>query len=96
MPNHFESNQLLYTTITVFLAASAIYLLAGNAYAADPAPAGAGEAMGFLAFDKNGDGFIDVKEATANPDLEKKFDAVDTDKDGRISMEEYNKGFAMR
>jgi len=53
-------------------------------------------ANGFLAFDTNQDGFVDAREAGANPLLQQSFDAVDTDKDGRLSMEEFNKGFATR
>ena len=54
--------------ITAFIAVSAFYLFAGNASAADPAPASGNltEIKGFLAFDTNGDSYIDAKEAQAD------------------------------
>ncbi len=38
--------------------------------------------------DKNKDGFIDRTEAKALPRLEKNFDQIDTNKDGKLSEEE--------
>jgi hypothetical protein len=78
--------------------ASALCFVAPVASAADPAPADSKNPLskGFLALDINRDGYIDYKEATANPALDKNFDAVDTDKDGRLTPDEYNKGFALK
>jgi hypothetical protein len=47
--------------------------------------------MGAAAFkkaDKDHDGTLDQKEAKAMPDVAKNFDAIDTDKDGTVSLEE--------
>ena len=84
--------------IIAFLAVSAFYLFAGSVSAADPAPASGNltEVKGFLAFDADGDGYIDAKEAQADEELLKEFITIDVDADGRVSMEEYNKGFAIR
>ncbi|MEE7548668.1 calcium-binding protein [Xanthomonas sp. Kuri4-1] len=38
--------------------------------------------------DKNGDGFIDRSEAAAAPKLAARFDALDTNKDGKLSRDE--------
>ena len=38
--------------------------------------------------DANGDGFITREEAKGHPMLEKNFDAIDTNKDGKLSREE--------
>ena len=42
----------------------------------------------FEAMDANGDGFIDRREAAANPTLEGEFRAVDGNSDGRLDREE--------
>jgi Ca2+-binding EF-hand superfamily protein len=42
----------------------------------------------FKAADKNGDGTLDKTEAAALPNVSKNFDAIDTDKDGTVSLEE--------
>lgn len=39
-------------------------------------------------FDKDGDGFISRQEAAGNKMLEKNFDAIDSNKDGKLSKEE--------
>ena len=47
--------------------------------------------MGAAAFtkaDKDNDGTLDRKEAKAMPRVAKNFDAIDTDKDGTVSLEE--------
>src|SRR5262245_13507389 len=43
----------------------------------------------FLALDRNRDGYISKVEALANPEVQKRFAAFDTDKDGRLSEAEY-------
>lgn len=40
------------------------------------------------AADTNGDGFIDRTEAQGLPPIAKRFDELDTDRDGRLSMQE--------
>lgn len=80
------------------IAATALCLVAPSANAADPVPVDAKStaSRGFLALDINRDGFIDYKEATANPELLKGFDVVDTDKDGKLAPEEYSKIFVSK
>ena len=54
-------------------------------------------AMGDAAFkkaDKDNDGTLDRKEAKAMPNVAKNFDAIDTDKDGTVSLNEVH--IAMR
>jgi hypothetical protein len=49
----------------------------------------------FKKADKDNDGTLDRKEAKAMPRVAKNFDAIDTDKDGTVSLEEvhtYMKG----
>lgn len=45
-------------------------------------------AAAFKKADKDHDGTLDQKEAKAMPDVAKNFDAIDTDKDGTVSLEE--------
>ena len=80
------------------IATTALCLVAPGVYAADPAPVDAKSnvSRGFLALDINRDGYIDYKEATANPELLKGFDAADTDKDGKLTPEEYTKSFVLK
>ena len=49
------------------------------------------EAVGFPALDENGDGFITPDEAKGTY-LAPKFDAIDTDRDGRLSPSEVGAG----
>jgi len=42
----------------------------------------------FKKADKDNDGTLDRKEAKAMPHVAKNFDAIDTDKDGTVSLEE--------
>src|SRR6266852_3434652 len=51
------------------------------------------EAVGFQALDDNEDGFISRDEAKGTS-LENRFDALDTDHDGRLSPSEVNAGRA--
>lgn len=48
---------------------------------------GRGEGM-FARFDTNGDGFIDRTEAANRPRLAQNFDAIDSNRDGRLSKDE--------
>ncbi len=45
-------------------------------------------AAAFKNADKDGDGTLDKEEAKAMPRVEKNFDAIDADKDGKVSMQE--------
>jgi Ca2+-binding EF-hand superfamily protein len=45
-------------------------------------------AAAFKKADKDNDGTLDRKEAKAMPDVSKNFDAIDTDHDGTVSMDE--------
>jgi len=42
----------------------------------------------FKKADKDGDGTLDKEEAKAMPNVAKNFDAIDTDKDGTVSLKE--------
>jgi Ca2+-binding EF-hand superfamily protein len=50
----------------------------------------------FAALDKNGDGMIDRAEAAGHPRLEKSFDAIDTNRDGRLSADEIKAAYGAR
>ena len=54
-----------------------------------PARAGDDSAAEFTKLDKNKDGFIEKSEATMEPKLLGKWADADTDKDGKISKEEF-------
>ena len=45
-------------------------------------------AIAFKKADKDSDGTLDREEAKAMPHVAKNFDAIDTDKDGTVSLEE--------
>jgi Ca2+-binding EF-hand superfamily protein len=45
-------------------------------------------AAAFTKADKDHDGTLDQKEAKAMPDVAKNFEAIDTDKDGTVSLKE--------
>ena len=45
-------------------------------------------AAAFKKADRNNDGTLDRKEAKAMPDVSRNFDAIDTDNDGTVSMDE--------
>ncbi|MFT4249532.1 MAG: EF-hand domain-containing protein [Pseudomonas sp.] len=73
-------------------------LSGGVAFATDTLPAGAPKPpqAKLAALDKNGDGFVDRGEATADPKLAAKFDELDKDKDGKLSADELRRGFGQR
>ena len=75
------------------LAATAVYMAAPKANAADPSLT---EAKTFAALDINQDGFIDKKEAGTSPSVAKVFDSADTDRDGRLSPPEYAKASSLK
>ncbi len=69
----------------------ALAFVSTTSFAADPAPAT--PAPGTLpermkSADANGDGLLDKEEAKAFPRLAKRFDQIDTDKDGKLSPAE--------
>ena len=79
-------------TLALAALASALFMTAHRANAADPSPV---EAQSFAALDINQDGFIDKREAVASPHLAKVFDAADTNRDGRLSPQEYAKASSL-
>lgn len=99
-------SHLAHFLIYGLFTALALWLAIGTAGAADavapePAPAEAAgnvdtEVGGFLVFDTSRDGYIDPQEATADPSLAKEFNKVDVNQDGRLSLDEFNMGFAMK
>ena len=54
-----------------------------------PARAGDDDAAEFAKLDKNKDGFLDKTEATMEPKLLGKWAEADTNKDGKVSKEEF-------
>jgi len=50
-------------------------------------------AKAFPALDRNLDGFLDRREAADSPSLMAVFGEVDTNKDGRLSADEYARAF---
>jgi len=54
-----------------------------------PARAGDDDAAEFARLDKNKDGFLDKGEATMEPKVLAKWSDADTNKDGKISKEEF-------
>ncbi len=78
---------------SVLLFAGLSLVAAGQAFAQSTAPKPAtGEQADvstvFNQADTNGDGRLSRQEAQAIPGLAERFDAVDTDKDGAISLQE--------
>lgn len=69
-----------------------ILAAAGMAAFSGAAVAQSGGAPTFAAADTNHDGFVDFQEAqVAYPGLDQKnFDQVDTNKDGKLTQDEYN------
>jgi len=78
---------------SVLLFAGLSLAAAGQAFAQSTAPkpdagAQADVAAVFKQADADGDGRLSPQEAQAIPGLSERFDAVDTDKDGAISLQE--------
>lgn len=95
MMKQLKSYRNLSLTCALFTA-SALYLAAPVASAADAplSKAKNPETISFVELDANRDGFIDRKEASIVPALHKDFDALDTDKDGKLNVGEYARGSA--
>jgi EF-hand domain pair len=90
---------------TVVLAASALALAVGSAWAADKplddtnrdgklskkevSNASRSDESGFARLDKNKDGYISKAEAKGEPELTKNFDKWDLNNDGKINRAEY-------
>lgn len=85
--------QFLRPFLSGLLAATTLIAVAPAARATD---VGATETTSFAALDVNQDGFIDKKEASILPSLMKVFDALDVDKDGRLSPAEYAKASSLK
>ena len=84
-------------TISLILAASVV-AASGIAIAAPQAAGGKADAprqdhKGKL--DTNNDGFVDRAEAAKHPRLAERFDQLDSNKDGKLSMDELRAGHAM-
>jgi Ca2+-binding EF-hand superfamily protein len=68
----------------ILAGASALALVAGNAFAERPA-----NDPGFNKLDANKDGYLTRTEAARNPDLVKNFKQADKNGDGKLSRTEY-------
>ncbi len=71
--------------------ASAILLSIGSAQAAD---SGSAKTPTFSQLDTNHDGYIDVREAAASPEVSSWLGAADQDKDGKLSLKEFTAAMA--
>lgn len=69
------------------IAAATLALAAGPAFAADRNAQA--DPPGFNELDKDNDGFVTRAEAQRNPNLVKRFEKADDDKDGRLTRGEY-------
>src|SRR6266545_434358 len=79
---------------TAVLAASALALAVGSAWADDKDKSTVGNATrsddsGFAKLDKNKDGYISKAEARGEAELSKNFDKWDLNNDGKINRAEY-------
>jgi Ca2+-binding EF-hand superfamily protein len=79
---------------TAVLAASALALAVGSAWAADKEKSTVGNATrsddsGFAKLDKNKDGYISKTEARGDGELSKNFAKWDLNNDGKINRAEY-------
>jgi hypothetical protein len=88
-------NQSLRST---FIALTIALPLAAVAQQPAPPPGGQAPAsstpeIAFMRADANGDGKLSKAEAARLPGVSSKFDALDKDKDGALSMSEYMAAF---
>ena len=73
------------------LTLSALALVCGAALAANQDSTTVAQADVFKQFDTNKDKFIDQKEAAASTELTQLFASADADKDGKLSVAEFDK-----
>ena len=71
-----------------FIVGAGLALAVGAAYAEDKVGKDKND-PGFIALDKNKDGYLSRSEAAANPELAKKFSEADKNHDGKLSRAEY-------
>ena len=86
------------TLIAALAAALPLTALAQQAQPGQPAqpgqqPAASTPEVAFMRADANGDGKLSKAEAARMPSVASKFDALDKDKDGMLSMGEYMTAF---
>ena len=86
------------TLIAALAAALPLTALAQQAQPGQPAqpgqqPAASTPEVAFMRADTNGDGKLSKAEAARIPSVASKFDALDKDKDGMLSMGEYMTAF---
>jgi hypothetical protein len=83
------------TLIAALAAALPLTALAQQAQPAQPGqqPAASTPEIAFMRADANGDGKLSKAEAARLPAVASKFDALDKDKDGMLSMSEYMTAF---
>jgi EF hand len=82
------------TLITTLACALPIAVLAQQAQPAQPtAPGASATEIAFQRADSNADGKLSKAEAARLPSVGSKFDALDKDKDGSLSMTEYMAAF---
>ena len=86
------------TLIAALAAALPLTALAQQAQPGQPAqpgqqPAASAPEVAFMRADANGDGKLSKAEAARIPSVASKFDALDKDKDGMLSMGEYMTAF---
>jgi EF hand len=83
------------TFIAALAAALPLTALAQQAQPGQPAqqPAASTPEVAFMRADANGDGKLSKAEAARIPSVGSKFDALDKDKDGMLSMGEYMVAF---
>jgi EF hand len=83
------------TFIAVLAAALPLTALAQQGQPAQPGqqPSASAPEVAFMRADANGDGKLSKTEAARMPAIAAKFDALDKDKDGMLSMGEYMVAF---
>lgn len=81
-------------TKSMFLAIAGLFLAAGVSAQSAPAPADStsGKHQRAAKLDKDGDGAISREEANSKKRLAANFDALDVNKDGKVSKEELQAG----
>jgi EF hand len=83
----------LFATLAATLPLAAIAQTAQPGGTGGQAPAANTPEVAFMRADANGDGKLSKAEAARLPGVASKFDALDKDKDGMLSMGEYMTAF---